>query len=53
MTAQTTHLGGKGVNLIGALSHIAEEALDGIGRLNVAMYRRWKGVKGEQMETGP
>ncbi len=35
---QTTHLGGKGINLIGALSDIAEEAFDGIGRLNMAMH---------------
>jgi hypothetical protein len=29
---QATHLGGKDVNLIGALPHIAEETLDGISR---------------------
>ena len=46
---QTTHLSSEGINLIGALSNIAEEAFDGIGRLNVAMHRRWKRVKGEQM----
>src|SRR3954454_12865446 len=46
---ETAHLRGEGINLIGALSHIAEEAFDSIGRLNVTMHRRWKRVKGEQM----
>jgi hypothetical protein len=46
---QTTHFGGKGINLIGALSNIAEETFDSIGCLNVAVHRRWKRVKGEQM----
>ena len=46
---QTTHLGGKGINLIGALSNIAEEAFYGIGRLNVTMHSRWKSVKGQEM----
>jgi hypothetical protein len=35
---QTTHLRRKGINLISALSHIAEEAFDGIGRLDVTMH---------------
>ena len=46
---QTTHLGGKAINLIGALSNIAEEALDGIGGLNVAMHALWKRVKRQEM----
>jgi hypothetical protein len=46
---QTTRLGRKAVNLVSALSNIAEEAFDGIGRLNVAMHGRGKGIKGQQM----
>ncbi len=46
---QTAHLCGEGINLIGALSDIAEKALDGIGCLNVAMHGRGKGVKRQQM----
>ena len=35
---QTTHFGSKGINLIGALSNITEEAFNSIGRLNMAMH---------------
>ena len=35
---EATGLGGKHVDLIGALSHIAEEAFDGIGGLNMPMH---------------
>ena len=46
---QTTHLRREGINLIRPLPHIAEEAFDGIGRLDVTIHDRWKGVKSEQM----
>jgi hypothetical protein len=46
---QTTHLGREGINLIGALSHIAEKAFDGIGGLNMTMHGRGKGIKRQQM----
>jgi hypothetical protein len=46
---QTTHLSGKGINLIGALSDIAKKAFDGIGGLNVAMHALWKRIKRQEM----
>jgi hypothetical protein len=46
---QTTHLGREGINLIGPLADIAEQALDRMSGLNVAMHRRGKGIKGQQM----
>ena len=42
---QATALGREDVNLIGALAHIAEETLDGIGGLNVPMHRLRKIIK--------
>ena len=42
---QATVLSREHVNLVGALAHIAEEALDGIGRLNMMMHGRGKGIK--------
>ena len=47
--AQTAHLRREGINLIGALSNIAEKAFDGIGRLNMTIHGRWKGIKCQQM----
>ena len=47
--SQTTGLSGERVNLIGALSDIAKETLDGIGAANVAMHDRREGVKCQQM----
>src|SRR5260370_37288931 len=46
---KTTGLGGEDVNLIGALSHIAEETFDGIGGLNVSVQRRRKIVKCDEV----
>jgi len=46
---QTTHLRCEGINLISALSDVAEEAFDGIGRLNVTIHRWREGVKRQQM----
>lgn len=37
------------VNLIGALSYIAEETLNGIGRLNVPVYCGGERVKGQEV----
>ncbi len=39
----------EGLNLIGALPHVAEETFDGIGRLNMSMHRLRKRKKGEGM----
>src|ERR1700687_4956597 len=47
--SQTTGLSGERVNLIGALSDIAKETLDGIGAANLAMHDRREGVKCQQM----
>ena len=46
---QTTGFGREGVNLIGALPHIAEEAFDGISGLNVSMHRGRKRKKRERV----
>jgi hypothetical protein len=46
---QTTGFRRKGVNLIGALSNIAEKAFDGIGRLDMTVPSRWKGIKRQEM----
>lgn len=37
------------IDLISALAHIAEQAFNGIGGLNVAMHRLRKGIKGQQV----
>lgn len=42
---ETTGLRGEHIDLIGPLSHVTKEALNGIGRLNVAVHRLRKGVK--------
>src|SRR6266700_8142319 len=46
---EATRLGGKHVDLIGALPHIAEEALNSIGGLNVAVHGDRELVKREEM----
>ncbi len=46
---QTGRLRRKGVNLIGALAHIAKETFNGIGRANGAMHDRWESIKRQQM----
>ena len=46
---QATGFCREGINLIGALSHIAKEAFNRVGTANVAMHDRWKGIKGQQM----
>jgi hypothetical protein len=48
---QATVLGCEDINLIGALAHIAEETLDGIGGLNVPMHRSWKRIKCQRLLT--
>ena len=40
---------GEDVDLIGALPHIAEQTLNGIGRLNVAVHVLRKRIKGQQV----
>ena len=47
---QTTGLGREGVDLICALSHVAEETFDGIGGLNVSMHPLRKRKKRERCE---
>ena len=47
--AQATGFRREHVNLVSALSHIAEEAFDGIGGLNVAMHGSRELVKGQEM----
>src|SRR5205085_3062230 len=46
---QTAHLCGEGINLIGALSNIAEKAFDRIGRLDMTIHSRGKGIKRQEM----
>ena len=46
---QTAHLRCESINVIGALSHEAPKAFDGIGRLNMTMHGRGKGIKRQQM----
>jgi hypothetical protein len=46
---EATSLGGEHVDLIGALSHVAEQALNGIGGLNVSVHRGGELVKGQQV----
>ena len=46
---EATRLGGEHVNLIGALSHITEEALNGIGGLNVPVHALRELVKGHEV----
>ncbi len=37
------------VNLVGALTNVAEQALDGIGRFDVTVHRLRKVVKGQRL----
>ena len=46
---QTTGLCREHINLIGALAHIAEEAFNGIGRLNMPVHGLRKGIKGQEV----
>ena len=46
---ETTGLGREHINLIGALPHIAEQTLNGIGALNVAVHALRKGIKRQQV----
>ena len=46
---QATGLGREHVNLVGALSHIAKETFDRVGRLNVTMRDLRKRVKRQHM----
>jgi hypothetical protein len=46
---QATGLRGEDVDLIGALPHIAEQTLNGIGRLNVSVHALRKRIKGQQV----
>jgi hypothetical protein len=46
---KATGLGGEHVDLIGALSHITEETLNGIGRLNMPVHRLRKGIKRQEV----
>ena len=44
---QTRRFGREGIDLIGALPHIAKQAFNGIGAANVAMHDWRKGIKGQ------
>jgi hypothetical protein len=46
---QATGLRREHINLIGALTHEAPQTLNGIGRLNVAVQRGRKGIKGQEV----
>ncbi len=46
---QATGLRREHVDLIGALTHIAEQTLNRIGRLNVAVHPLRKGKKGQEV----
>src|SRR6266699_3617181 len=46
---QTTGLRREDIDLISALAHIAEQAFNGIGGLNVAVHRLRKSIKGQQV----
>ena len=46
---ETAHLRREGIDLVGALSHIAKKAFDGIGALNMTMHGSRKGIKRQQM----
>jgi hypothetical protein len=47
--AQATGFRREHINLVSALSHIAEEAFDGISGLNMPMHRLRELVKGQEM----
>jgi hypothetical protein len=46
---QAAGFGRKGVNLIGALPHIAKQAFNGVGTSDVAVHDRRKRIKRQQM----
>ena len=46
---QATALRREHINLIGALTHITEQTLNGIGRLNVSVHGGRKGIKGQEV----
>ena len=46
---EATGLRCEDINLIGALTHIAKEAFDSIGRLDVSVHGGREGVKGQEM----
>ena len=46
---QATGLRREDIDLIGALPHITEQALNGIGGLNMSMHGLRKGIKGQEM----
>jgi hypothetical protein len=46
---QTASFGRKGVNLIGALAHIAKQAFNGIRAADIAVHDWWEGIKGQEM----
>ncbi len=48
-TSETTGFRCERINLIGALSHIAKKAFNGIGAANVAMPDQRFGIKRQQM----
>ena len=52
---ETTGLSGEHIDLIGALSHIAKEAFDRIGGLNMTMQALWELVNevGSQRVASP
>jgi len=39
----------EGVDLVGALAHIAKQAFNGIGAANGAVHHRREGIKGQEM----
>ena len=46
---KATGLRGEDINLIGALSHVAEEAFDSIGRVNMSVHAHRELVKRQQV----
>ncbi|SRR6266487_1331527 len=46
---QTRSFGRKSVNRIGALSHVAKKAFNGVGRANIAVHDLREGIKDQQM----
>jgi hypothetical protein len=46
---QATVLGREDINLIGALSYIAEETFNGVGGLNMPVHALGKGIKGQEV----
>ena len=52
---QATGLCREHVNLVGALSHVAKQAFNGIGATNAPMHDLWEGINevGSQRVTSP